>query len=297
MNDQTQTIARGGSFLIDTPEPEQVFTPEDFSEEALLLAQTTREFVAKEIEPEIDRLEAKDNDFMVELMQKAGEIGLLAADVPEDVRAEDDRLPPAELLQQLERLPATDGVEPGRRLVPDQDLGVVHEGGGDGQAGPHAGRVAADPPSGVAPQADRPQERPQPGLPLPALEPEASAHELEVADRRELLGEGRVVREEPHPLTERLGLGEIRLVLLLNVPEEEVVGRISGRRQESAADGERDDDKSEVVIERMRVYRELTEPLVDYYRSRGVLQEVDGVGAIDDVFGRLDEAMRETVQA
>ena len=83
MNDQTQSIARGGSFLIDTPEPEQVFTPEDFSEEALLLAQTTREFVANEIEPEIDRLEAKDNDFMVELMQKAGEIGLLAADVPE----------------------------------------------------------------------------------------------------------------------------------------------------------------------------------------------------------------------
>ena len=73
----------GGSFLIHTPEPDEIFTPEDFGEEALLLAQTTREFVANEIEPELDRLEAKDNDFMVSLMKQAGEIGLLAADVPE----------------------------------------------------------------------------------------------------------------------------------------------------------------------------------------------------------------------
>lgn len=73
----------GGSFLIHTPEPDEIFTPEDFGEEAMLLAQTTREFVANEVEPEIDRLEAKDNDFMVELVKKAGEIGLLAADVPE----------------------------------------------------------------------------------------------------------------------------------------------------------------------------------------------------------------------
>jgi alkylation response protein AidB-like acyl-CoA dehydrogenase len=79
----TKTKNTGGSFLIDTPEPADIFTPEDFTEEALLLAQTTREFVAKEVEPEIDRLEAKDNDFMVELMKKAGEIGLLASDVPE----------------------------------------------------------------------------------------------------------------------------------------------------------------------------------------------------------------------
>jgi len=98
------------------------------------------------------------------------------------------------------------------------------------------------------------------------------------------------------PLTERLGLGEVKLVLSLDVPEEEVVNRISGRRQESAAMGERDDDKQEVVVERMRVYRELTEPLVDYYRDRSVLRQVDGVGTIDEVFGRLDEAMREAVQ-
>jgi adenylate kinase len=98
------------------------------------------------------------------------------------------------------------------------------------------------------------------------------------------------------PLTGRLGLGEVSLVLMLDVPEDEVFRRISGRRQESVAEGERDDDRDEVVIERMRIYRECTEPLVEYYRSTGALEEIDGVGTVDEVFGRLDAAMRETVQ-
>jgi adenylate kinase len=98
------------------------------------------------------------------------------------------------------------------------------------------------------------------------------------------------------PLTRRLGLGEVSLVLMLDVPENEVVERISGRRQESAGEGERHDDKDEVVIERMRVYRERTEPLVEYYRSTGALEEIDGVGTVDEVFERLDSAMRATVQ-
>ncbi len=98
------------------------------------------------------------------------------------------------------------------------------------------------------------------------------------------------------PLTRRLGLGEVSLVLMLDVPEDEVFRRISGRRQESVAEGERDDDRDEVVVERMRIYRERTEPLVEYYRSTGALEEIDGVGTVDEVFGRLDAAMRETVQ-
>lgn len=98
------------------------------------------------------------------------------------------------------------------------------------------------------------------------------------------------------PLTRRLGLGEVSLVLMLDVPEDEVFRRISGRRQEAVGEGERADDKDDVVIERMRVYRELTEPLVEYYRSTGALEEIDGVGTVDEVFDRLDGAMRETVQ-
>jgi alkylation response protein AidB-like acyl-CoA dehydrogenase len=74
---------RGGSFLIESVEPDDVFTPEDFDQEALLLAQTTREFVANEVEPVMDRLEAKEEGLMVGLLKKAGEIGLLCTDVPE----------------------------------------------------------------------------------------------------------------------------------------------------------------------------------------------------------------------
>ena len=46
----------------------------------------------------------------------------------------------------------------------------------------------------------------------------------------------------------------------------------------------------------MRVYRERTEPLVDYYGSTGALREIDGVGSVDAVFERLDGAMRVAVQ-
>ena len=48
MSTTTETN-RGGSFLIKTPSPEDVFTPEDFGQEAMLLAQTTREFVDNEV--------------------------------------------------------------------------------------------------------------------------------------------------------------------------------------------------------------------------------------------------------
>ena len=99
------------------------------------------------------------------------------------------------------------------------------------------------------------------------------------------------------PLAEKLGLGEVGLVLMLEVPEEEVVQRISGRRAEAAGERERDDDKEEVVLERMRVYRELTEPLVEYYRQRGVVREIDGMGTIDEIYERIDAATSDVVRA
>ena len=98
------------------------------------------------------------------------------------------------------------------------------------------------------------------------------------------------------PLAHRIGQGEVSLVLMLDVPEEEVVRRIDGRRAEAAGAGERDDDQEHVVLERMRVYRELTEPVVDYYRDRGVMKEIDGVGTVDEIFDRIDGAMRAKVQ-
>ena len=97
------------------------------------------------------------------------------------------------------------------------------------------------------------------------------------------------------PLAVRLGLGEVGLVVSLNVPEDELVRRILIRAEDDGG-ARREDDREEVIRERMRVYRELTEPLVNYYTERGALEEVEGVGTIDEIFERVDGAMRTTVQ-
>jgi len=73
----------GGSFLIEERTPEQIFTPEDFTEQHLLIAQTAEEFANKEITPNIEKLEGKDLPLLRSLVRKAGELGLSGADVPE----------------------------------------------------------------------------------------------------------------------------------------------------------------------------------------------------------------------
>jgi alkylation response protein AidB-like acyl-CoA dehydrogenase len=74
----------GGSFLIEERTPDEVFTPEDFSEQHLLIAKTAEEFATKEIVPNIDRMEHKDLAAHRELLKKAGELGLSGVDVPEE---------------------------------------------------------------------------------------------------------------------------------------------------------------------------------------------------------------------
>ena len=77
-------------------------------------------------------------------------------------------------------------------------------------------------------------------------------------------------------------------VLNLTVPEPLLVDRMAGR----AAAESRSDDAPATVRERLRVYREKTAPLVDYYRKRGLLGDVDGVGSVSEVADRIDEALR-----
>jgi alkylation response protein AidB-like acyl-CoA dehydrogenase len=72
----------GGSFLISGDAP-RTFTPEDFSPESRMVGETAEEFLRGEVLPHVDRIEAGDHDLMRELMAKAGELGLLGADVPE----------------------------------------------------------------------------------------------------------------------------------------------------------------------------------------------------------------------
>jgi butyryl-CoA dehydrogenase len=73
----------GGSFLIEEYRPEEIFTPEDFTEQHLLIAQTAEEFGSKEILPNVDKIENKNFGITRDLLRKAGELGLSGVDVPE----------------------------------------------------------------------------------------------------------------------------------------------------------------------------------------------------------------------
>ena len=77
-------LARGGQFLVKETRSEDIFTPEDFSEEQIMMRDTVKEFVDREIWPNKDRFEKKDYAFTEESMRKAGELGFLGVAVPEE---------------------------------------------------------------------------------------------------------------------------------------------------------------------------------------------------------------------
>ena len=76
---------KGGEFIIKNTKPENIFTPEEWSEEHKMIAQTCEEFIHKEVVPHLDRIDAMEEGLMPSLMEKAGELGLLGLSVPEDL--------------------------------------------------------------------------------------------------------------------------------------------------------------------------------------------------------------------
>jgi alkylation response protein AidB-like acyl-CoA dehydrogenase len=78
-----EDITRGGQFLVKETKCENIFTPEDFSEEQIMMRDSVKEFVDKEIWPHKDRFEKKDYALTEETMRKAGEMGFLSIAVPE----------------------------------------------------------------------------------------------------------------------------------------------------------------------------------------------------------------------
>src|ERR1700732_1502753 len=78
-----KTKISGGSFLLETRSPEDVFTPEDFSEQHQLIGQTAEEFAVNEIVPNIEKIEHKDFSVTRDLLRKAGELGLSSVEIPE----------------------------------------------------------------------------------------------------------------------------------------------------------------------------------------------------------------------
>ncbi len=111
-----------------------------------------------------------------------------------------------------------------------------------------------------------------------------------------------------------LGIG-IDHVINIEVFEDELVRRLSGRRvckncganfhiifdppkKEGVCDkcgGElyqRDDDKEETVRNRLKVYSNQTAPLIDFYRKKGLLRSIEGVGGIDLIFNKIEEVLK-----
>ena len=83
METTTDTIIRGGQFIVKTPTPSSIFTIEDLSEEQRMMRESTKEFAERELWANWERFEKKDYDFTKVCMQKAGELGLLSIAVPE----------------------------------------------------------------------------------------------------------------------------------------------------------------------------------------------------------------------
>jgi len=79
----SKTAAKGGSFLLESPSPQDVFTPADLTDDQKLIGQTAEEFVAKEVLPVVKDLENKKAGLMAELVRKGGEVGLMGGGVPE----------------------------------------------------------------------------------------------------------------------------------------------------------------------------------------------------------------------
>jgi len=76
--------AKGGSFLLESPTPQDIFTPADLTDDQKLIGQTAEEFIVKEVLPLAKDLESKKPGLMSELVRKAAELGLMSPATPEE---------------------------------------------------------------------------------------------------------------------------------------------------------------------------------------------------------------------
>ena len=80
---------------------------------------------------------------------------------------------------------------------------------------------------------------------------------------------------------------QLDAVVVLTVDQDEIVGRLLHRAQVE----ERADDTEDVIRRRQEVYVEQTEPLIEVYRRRGIVHEIDGMGAVEKVTQRIFDAL------
>lgn len=84
METAIKTNIRGGHFITKEINPQDIFTPEDFNDEQIMIAAMAKDFVEKEVIPHLDRIDSLEQGLMPNLLDKAGELGLLSVSLPEE---------------------------------------------------------------------------------------------------------------------------------------------------------------------------------------------------------------------
>ena len=84
MDTTDKKTIKGGEFLISETQYQDVFIPEEFDEEQVMIAQTCRDFLTAEVFPNLDRIDAQEEGLMQSLLEKAGELGILGVSIPEE---------------------------------------------------------------------------------------------------------------------------------------------------------------------------------------------------------------------
>lgn len=82
---EKKDVTKGGEFLIKETKAESVFIPEEFDEEQKMIAETCYDFIEKEIDPILDRIDSMEEGLTESLLDKAGELGMLGISVPEEL--------------------------------------------------------------------------------------------------------------------------------------------------------------------------------------------------------------------
>lgn len=84
MKSKGEKVVKGGGFILEDIDPAMVYTPEDFTDEHKMIAKTAADYIDKEVLKEVEHLENHEFDRSVKLLKKAGDLGLLGGDIPEE---------------------------------------------------------------------------------------------------------------------------------------------------------------------------------------------------------------------
>ena len=90
-------------------------------------------------------------------------------------------------------------------------------------------------------------------------------------------------------LNEMLSQIDMKLdhILVINVPDEQLVGRVMARANKE----KRTDDTKTIIENRLKIYRDITSPIIDSYKRDGIVHFINGVGNMDEIFQRIIEIL------